>query len=113
LVAGEWQETGNIEEARSLSTEEVDRSGARLAGRTRQQFDAMAGPHGAFLIGDPPMEADKMLAASEALGGVSRITFQMSSASLEREAMKRSIKLLGHEVAPIVRRKVREVRARG
>jgi probable LLM family oxidoreductase len=80
---------------------------------TRQQFDAMAGPHGAFLIGDPSTVADKMLAASEALGGVSRITFQMSSASLEHEAMKRSIELLGHEVAPIVRRKVREARASG
>ena len=44
-----------------------------------------------------------MLDASEALGGVSRITFQMSTASLETAAMKRSIELLGTEVAPIVR----------
>ncbi len=70
---------------------------------TRAQFEAMCGPHGAFLIGDPETVAAKMLAASEALGGVSRITFQMSSASLEHEAMKRSIQLLGSEVAPIVR----------
>ena len=71
---------------------------------TRPQFEAMCGPHGAFLIGDPRTVAAKMLAASEALGGVSRITFQMSSASLAHEAMKRSIQLLGTEVAPIVRR---------
>jgi probable LLM family oxidoreductase len=71
---------------------------------TRQQFEAMCGPQGAFLIGDPLTVADKMLKASDALGGVSRITFQMSSASLEHEAMKRSIELLGLEVAPIVRR---------
>lgn len=70
---------------------------------SRQQFDAMAGPEGAFLIGDPATVAAKMFYASEALGGVSRITFQMSTASLETAAMKRSIELLGNEVAPIIR----------
>jgi alkanesulfonate monooxygenase SsuD/methylene tetrahydromethanopterin reductase-like flavin-dependent oxidoreductase (luciferase family) len=70
---------------------------------TRSQFDAMCGPGGAFLIGDPATVASKMLDASNALGGVRRITFQMSSASLETGAMKRSIELLGSEVAPIVR----------
>jgi probable LLM family oxidoreductase len=73
---------------------------------TRAQFEIMCGPNGAFLIGDPPSVAAKMLAASEVLGGVSRITFQMSSASLEHGAMKRSIELLGAEVAPIVRRAI-------
>ncbi|MFD1331939.1 Atu2307/SP_0267 family LLM class monooxygenase [Methylopila musalis] len=70
---------------------------------SRPQFDAMAGPGGAFLIGDPKTVAAKMLHADEALGGVSRITFQMSTAALETAAMKRSIELLGEEVAPIVR----------
>ncbi len=70
---------------------------------TRRQFDAMASPEGAFLIGDPKTVAAKMLEASEALDGLSRITFQMSTASLETAAMKRSIKLLGTEVAPIIR----------
>ncbi len=70
---------------------------------SRQQFDAMAGPEGAFLVGDPQTVAAKMLQASETLGGVSRITFQMSTASLDAAAMKRSIELLGSEVAPIVR----------
>ncbi|SFD51422.1 Atu2307/SP_0267 family LLM class monooxygenase [Roseivivax sediminis] len=70
---------------------------------SRQQFDAMAGPEGAFLVGAPATVADKMIHASETLGGVSRITFQMSTASLETAAMKRSIELLGNEVAPIVR----------
>lgn len=41
--------------------------------------------------------------ADDALGGVSRITFQMSTASLETAAMKRSIELLGRQVAPLVR----------
>ncbi|AVA26520.1 MULTISPECIES: LLM class flavin-dependent oxidoreductase [unclassified Rhizobium] len=70
---------------------------------TRQQFEAMCGPEGAFLIGDPATVAGKMLKASAALGGVSRITFQMSTASLDTTAMKRSIELLGNDVAPIVR----------
>jgi probable LLM family oxidoreductase len=70
---------------------------------SRQQFEAMAGPEGAFLIGNPATVAAKMLHAGEVLGGVSRITFQMSTASLETAAMKRSIELLGTDVAPIVR----------
>lgn len=70
---------------------------------TRAQFDDMAGPEGAFLVGAPATVAAKMLRASEALGGLSRITFQMSTASLETAAMRRSIELLGTEVAPVVR----------
>jgi probable LLM family oxidoreductase len=70
---------------------------------TRQQFEAMASPEGAFLIGDPTTVAAKMRHASDALSGVSRITFQMSTASLDTAAMKRSIELLGTDVAPIIR----------
>lgn len=71
---------------------------------TRAQYEAMCGPHGAFLIGDPQTVAAKMLAASEALGGLSRMTLQMSSTSLAHSAMKQSIELLGNEVLPLVRR---------
>lgn len=71
---------------------------------TRQQFDAMCSPRGAFLIGDPAIVRDKILDAHATLGGLSRITFQMSSAMLETEAMQRSIELLGTEVAPAVRK---------
>ena len=67
----------------------------------------MAGPEGAFLVASPETVAAKMLRASETLGGVSRITFQMSTASLETAAMKRSIELLGTEVAPMVRERLR------
>ncbi|MFC0219705.1 putative LLM family oxidoreductase [Pseudochelatococcus lubricantis] len=70
---------------------------------TREQFEDMASPRGAFLIGAPATVAEKMLQASRVLGGLSRITFQMSTASLETAAMKRSIELLGTEVAPVVR----------
>lgn len=70
---------------------------------TRPQFDAIAGPDGAFLVGSPATVAAKMLRASDELGGLSRITFQMSTASLDSAAMKRAIELLGTEVAPFVR----------
>lgn len=70
---------------------------------SRGQFEAMASPEGAFLVGSPETVAAKMLRASETLGGLSRVTFQMSTASLETAAMKRSIELLGAEVAPIFR----------
>lgn len=70
---------------------------------SRAQFDAMCGPHGAFLIGSPQTVADKILATDDVLGGISRLTFQMSSAALETEAMQQSIELLGTKVAPTVR----------
>ncbi len=70
---------------------------------TRAQFADMAGPEGAYLVGSPRSVAEKVVRASEALGGVSRITFQMSTASVEPSAMKRSIEFLGGEVAPSVR----------
>jgi hypothetical protein len=63
----------------------------------------MCGPGGAFLIGSPETVRAKVLAANEALGGLARITFQMSSAMLETEAMQRSITLLGTEVSPAVK----------
>jgi hypothetical protein len=44
-----------------------------------------------------------MLHACETLGGVARATFLMSTASLDTAAMKRSIELLGSEVAPVIR----------
>lgn len=70
---------------------------------TRQQFDAACSPAGAYLIGDPETVAARVLAMDEALGGVSRVTFQMTSAMLDAAAMQRSIELLGTRVAPLVR----------
>ncbi len=75
---------------------------------TRAGFEAMCSPHGAFLIGDPETVARRALAASEALGGVSRLTFQMSAAMLDTDAMSRSIELLGAKVAPMIRAATKE-----
>jgi probable LLM family oxidoreductase len=70
---------------------------------SREQFDVMAGPEGAFLIGDPATVAARVAHADEVLGGIARVTFQMSTASHDSAAMKRSIELLGTEVAPVLR----------
>lgn len=70
---------------------------------SRAQFDALCDPEGAFLVGSPQTVRDKMIAANEVMGGLARITFQMSTAMLETERMQRSITLLGTEVAPEVR----------
>ncbi len=70
---------------------------------TRRQFDALRGPQGALLIGDPETVAQKALFVNEVLGGISRLTFQMTVAMLPHEKMLRSIELLGTEVAPRVR----------
>lgn len=69
----------------------------------RAQFNALCGPDGAFLVGSPKTVRDKMIAANTNLGGIARITFQMSTAALETEQMQNSITLLGTEVAPAVR----------
>ncbi len=71
---------------------------------TRAQFEALRGPTGALIIGDPETVATKILYVNEVLGGLSRITFQMGVSALPHEKMLRSIELLGALVAPIVRK---------
>ena len=71
---------------------------------TRSQFEATRGPTGAYLIGDPEEIAEKILRENEALGGLARITFQMTNVGLPHKKMLRSIELLGTKVAPMVRK---------
>ena len=73
---------------------------------TRAQFDATRGPTGALLIGDPEKVAEKILYDNEVLGGISRITFQMSVSTLPHAKLLHAIELLGTRVAPIVRREL-------
>jgi alkanesulfonate monooxygenase SsuD/methylene tetrahydromethanopterin reductase-like flavin-dependent oxidoreductase (luciferase family) len=70
---------------------------------SRADFDAQLGPEGAFIIGDPDQVAEKIIHHSKALGGISRVTFQMNAASLPHEKMIRAIELLGKRVVPAVR----------
>ena len=73
---------------------------------TRRDFEAQIGPEGALMIGNPNEVAEKILRHSDALGGVSRVTFQMNAASLAQEKMIEAIALIGAHVAPAVRARV-------
>lgn len=69
---------------------------------TRAGYDATRGPAGALFIGDPETVAAKIAAVSDALGGLDRVTLQMTNERLAHRAMLRSIELLGTEVKPLV-----------
>jgi probable LLM family oxidoreductase len=70
---------------------------------TREQFDATRGPTGALLIGDAETVVRKILSVSDALGGISRVSVQMTNVRLDHAKMLHSIEILGRRVAPIVR----------
>jgi probable LLM family oxidoreductase len=73
---------------------------------TRRQFDALRCPTGALIIGDAETAAEKILRLNEDLGGVSRLTFQMSIATLPHAKLMHAIEILGAQVAPMVRSKL-------
>jgi probable LLM family oxidoreductase len=70
---------------------------------TREDFDSQRGPLGAVIIGDPDEVVKKIIRHSKALGGISRVTFQMDPGSLSQEKMTHAIDLLGKRVAPSLR----------
>jgi alkanesulfonate monooxygenase SsuD/methylene tetrahydromethanopterin reductase-like flavin-dependent oxidoreductase (luciferase family) len=70
---------------------------------TRADLDAQRGPYGALLVGDPDEVVEKIVRHSEALGGISRITFQMDPGSLSQEKLMRAIELIGTRVVPALR----------
>jgi len=69
---------------------------------TRARFHAQAGPLGAFLIGSPQEVAEKIKRHSEALGGITRVTFQMDTANLPHDKLMRSIELIGTRLIPLL-----------
>jgi alkanesulfonate monooxygenase SsuD/methylene tetrahydromethanopterin reductase-like flavin-dependent oxidoreductase (luciferase family) len=69
---------------------------------TRAQFDATSGPDGAFFTGDPDTVAEKLVRISAQLGGVDRVSIQMTNPRLAHADLLRGIELLGTEVAPRV-----------
>jgi probable LLM family oxidoreductase len=73
---------------------------------TRAAYDAQRGPHGALLIGSPDEVVEKIVRHSEALGGVSRFTFQMNAASLPHAKLMRAIEMLGTQVAPVLQKEM-------
>src|SRR5438132_7955667 len=70
---------------------------------TRASFDAQRGPQGALMIGSPDEVVEKIIRHNEALGGISRITFQMNAASLPHAKLMQAIEALGTRVAPALR----------
>ena len=72
---------------------------------TQSRFEAQLGPKGALLVGSPEEVAEKILRHSEALGGISRITFQMDTAELPHEKLMQSIELIGTRIKPLLNQK--------
>jgi probable LLM family oxidoreductase len=67
---------------------------------SRAHFDAEVGPNGALIVGGPEEVVEKIRFYDEALGGISRLTFQMDLAALPHPTLMRSIELLATRVAP-------------
>ncbi len=72
---------------------------------TKAGFDAQNGKLGALVVGEPEEVAQKIMRHSEALGGISRFTFQMD-AGLPHEKLMEAIALIGTKVSPLVNSKV-------
>src|SRR5438132_189080 len=89
--------------ARAINTVGKERGWAPM---TRAQFDAQLTPSGALLVGTPDEVAAKILRHSEALGGISRLTFMMNGSSLSHTNLMSAIELIAVRVAPVVREKV-------
>jgi len=69
---------------------------------TKARFDAQIGPLGALIVGGPEEVGEKILRHSQALGGISRLSFQMDNAGLSHKQLLESIRLIGSQVKPLV-----------
>jgi alkanesulfonate monooxygenase SsuD/methylene tetrahydromethanopterin reductase-like flavin-dependent oxidoreductase (luciferase family) len=69
---------------------------------SRERFDAQNHESGALLVDNPQAVATKILKHSEALGGLSRFTFQMD-AGLSHQKLMKAIELIGTKVSPLVK----------
>lgn len=69
---------------------------------TRAHFDELISPLGALIVGNPEEVAAKIVRHSEALGGISRLTFQMDNAKLSHTQLMEAIELIGTQVMPRV-----------
>ncbi len=70
---------------------------------TRAGFEAQRTPEGALLVGNAEEVIEKIVRHSEALGGISRLTFQMNAASLPHAKLMQAIEAIGTRVVPAVR----------
>ncbi len=67
---------------------------------TRDHFEALVGPTGALVVGNPEEVVEKIKRHIEALGGISRFTFQMVNADLPQDKLLNAIELIGQKVIP-------------
>ena len=73
---------------------------------TRPQFDVATSPSGALLVGGLEAVAAKMIAAHEALGGVSRFSGLLDNRRLTHAQLMRASELLRTRVAAVVRQAI-------
>jgi probable LLM family oxidoreductase len=73
---------------------------------TRAGFDAQRTPEGALLVGDAEEVVEKIVRYNEALGGISRLSFQMNAASLPHAKLMQAIEAIGTRVAPALRKRL-------
>ena len=69
---------------------------------TKERFDSQNGALGALLVDSTEAVAEKIVRHSNALGGISRFTFQMD-AGLSHKKLMQSIELIGTKVSPLVK----------
>ena len=69
---------------------------------TMSHFESQIGPTGALVVGNVEEVAEKVLRHSEALGGLSRFSFQLDVAGLSHQLLMKSIELIGTKVSQLV-----------
>ena len=69
---------------------------------TMERFEQQIGDLGAYVIGGPEEVAEKLVRHSEALGGLTRFTFQIDNAGLTHEDLMETYSLIGEKVKPLV-----------
>ena len=69
---------------------------------TKDRFMSQMGPTGALLVGGVEEIAEKVLRHADALGGISRLTFQMDSAEVSHDKLMNAIELIGTKLKPLV-----------
>jgi probable LLM family oxidoreductase len=76
---------------------------------TRADFEAQLDPQGAMLVGNAEEVLLKIIRFSVALGGISRITFQMNAGSLPHAKLMKGIEAIATRIAPALRDRFRDV----
>lgn len=71
----------------------------------RHYFDRATNDTGALVVGSPTDVAKKILRHSEALGGLTRFSFQMNVAALSHKQLLNSIELIAKKVIPLLKNK--------